>query len=477
MKKVFCLTIVISILFARSAFSQPDQKNRVIILTDIEADPDDTQSLVRLLLYSNEIDIKGIIATTSCWLKAAVNPQSIINVIKAYEKVQPNLIQHDPDFPDARTLFPLVKQGLPKYGMEGVGDGSDSEGSEWIISVLKEDDDRPLWISVWGGANTLAQALYKIRKTGTKTETKKLIAKLRVYTISDQDDSGIWIRKNFPELFYIVSPGDDYGSATWNAINSYIDGIDNTTISNSWLDKNIQQDHGPLGAVYPDVAYGMEGDTPSWLNLLPNGLSDPEHPDRGGWGGRYELYKPDFATLKKGGSGVPFEPEPREIWTDATDRYTPYIHSEYGRNVKPDTSTFTDNKVTLWRWRDDFQNDFAARMDWCTTLYKEANHPPVPVLGTPEQITVRSGEGFMLNASQSTDPDGDNLSYLWFNYPEAGSCKKLIKIASAENAHSVWIVAPQVEKEETAHFILRVTDKGEPQLSRYKRVIVTIMPE
>ena len=100
MKKVFCLTIVISILFARSAFSQPDQKNRVIILTDIEADPDDTQSLVRLLLYSNEIDIKGIIATTSCWLKAAVNPQSIINVIKAYEKVQPNLIQHDPDFPD-----------------------------------------------------------------------------------------------------------------------------------------------------------------------------------------------------------------------------------------------------------------------------------------------------------------------------------------------------------------------------------------
>ena len=83
----------------------------------------------------------------------------------------------------------------------------------------------------------------------------------------------------------------------------------------------------------------------------------------------------------------------------------------------------------------------------------------------------------MLNASQSTDPDGDNLSYLWFNYPEAGSCKKLIKIASAENAHSVWIVAPQVEKEETAHFILRVTDKGEPQLSRYKRVIVTIMPE
>jgi hypothetical protein len=37
--------------------------------------------------------------------------------------------------------------------------------------------------------------------------------------------------------------------------------------------------------------------------------------------------------------------------------------------------------------------------------------------------------------------------------------------------------APKVDKEETAHFILKVTDKGEPQLSRYKRVIVTIKPK
>ena len=92
-----------------------------------------------------------------------------------------------------------------------------------------------------------------------------MIAKLRVYTISDQDDSGIWIRNNFPDLFYIVSPGDDYGSATWSGINSFIPGIDNDKISNTWLAQNIQQGHGPLGAAYPDVAWGMEGDTPSWF--------------------------------------------------------------------------------------------------------------------------------------------------------------------------------------------------------------------
>ena len=100
------------------------------------------------------------------------------------------------------------------------------------------------------------------------------------------------MRKNFPKLFYIVTPGGDYAAATWTGINSFIPGIDNTTISNKWLAEHIQQGHGPMGAAYPDVAYGMEGDTPSWLGLIPNGLSDPERPDWGGWGGRYELYTP-----------------------------------------------------------------------------------------------------------------------------------------------------------------------------------------
>jgi hypothetical protein len=476
MKTIFFLILFSLILVSHSLRAQPNQKNRVIVLTDIGADPDDSESMVRLLLYSNEIDIKGLIATTSCWQKTIVHPDYIKNIIQAYGKVQPNLIKHDAGFPDADSLLKKVKYGIAEYGMLGVGEGKDSPGSKWIIKVLEVKDERPLWMSVWGGVNTLAQALYEIKKTKTEAEAKKLIAKLRVYTISDQDDSGIWIRKNFPDLFYIVSPGDDYGSAAWSAINSYIDGIDNEEISNKWLLQNIQQNQGPLGAVYPDVAYGMEGDTPSWLNLIPDGLSYPEHPDWGGWGGRYELYKPDFDSLKKGTSGVPIKPETRAIWTDAVDRYTPHIFNEYGRSVRLDTVVFTSNKATLWRWRDDFQNDFAVRMSWCTKSYKEANHPPVPVLLVSEHVTVKSGEGFDLDAG-AADPDGDNISYLWFNYPETGSYKKLIKINSAENVHNIYVTAPRVEKKETAQFILRVTDKGKPPLSRYKRVFVTITPE
>ncbi len=469
---VYCLFICCT----HSVSAQAIQKNRLIVLSDIEAEVDDTESFIRLFLYANQIAIKGLVATTSVWKKNSIAPQAIKKLIAAYKKVQPNLLMHEANFPDAASLLQMVKVGLPLYGMQGVGKDKDSEGSDWILKVLEEKDERPLWISVWGGSNTLAQALYKIKQTKTAAEAKILIAKLRVYTISDQDDSGIWIRNNFPDLFYIVSPGDAYGTATWSAINSFIQGINNEKISNTWLAQNIQQGHGPLGAEYPDVAYGMEGDTPSFLSLIPNGLNVPEHPEWGGWGGRYELYKPDFANLKKGSSGVPFEPETRPIWTNAADSFTPFVFSEFGRTLKPDTLHYNDNKVTLWRWRDDFQNDFAARMDWCIKTFGEANHAPVPILQSKEKITVKSGEGIYLNASGSTDPDDDNLSFLWFSYPEAGSYKKAL-ITTAENSYQLYLVAPKVDKIETTHIILKVTDKGVPALSAYKRIIVTIMPK
>jgi len=480
LKVIAAITLLLFILPVKQLSAQITDKHRLIVLTDIEADPDDSQTLIRLLLYSNQIDIEGLIATTSTHQRKWVFPESIREIVKAYGQVQPNLLKHEPGFPAAEKLLSLVKQGLPVYGMEGVGEGKDSEGSEWIIKVLEENDDRPVWVSVWGGPNTLAQALWNIRQTRSSLEADRLIAKLRVYTISDQDDSGPWMRKEFPGLFYIVSVGGGYGSATWSAIRNNIRGIDNYRISNEWITKNIQQGHGPLGAKYPDVAYGMEGDTPSWLNLILNGLSNPEHPDWGGWGGRYEYYKPEpQSNVNSRFPGrEPAEPETRPIWTNAKDTYTPRIPNQYGRAIRKDTVTFTDNQVTLWRWRDDFQNDFAARMEWCTKSYEEANHPPVPHVNGPEEFTVKSGDIFSLDADGTTDPDGDNLSYWWFQYPEPGSYDKEINFRLAENLYNVHtIVAPEVEKPETIHFILKVTDKGKPALSRYKRVIVNVVPD
>ena len=472
------IILTLLLLFHQPGFSQSLSKHRVIMLTDIENEPDDTETMIRLLLYANQIDIRGLIATTSVHMKTKVYPQSIIRIIEAYRKVQPNLNKHEPGYPTAENLLKMVKSGKAEYGMNGVGEGKDSEGSEWIIKTLEENDSRPLWVSVWGGANTLAQALFKLQKTKSAEVVTKLIQKLRVYTISDQDDSGIWIRNNFPGVFYIVTPGG-YSKATWTGIHVFVPGINNKAISNQWLANNIQQNHGPLGALYPDVAYGMEGDTPSWLSLIPTGLSDPEHPEWGGWGGRYELYLPKLSDFDVNGftGGVPVEPETRPIWTNASDNYKPVIPNSYGRAVKSDTVAFNDNKVSVWRWRNDFQNDFAARMDWTFKSYKEANHPPIPALGHPDKITLKSGDYFFLDATGTKDPDGDNLSYLWFQYFEAGSYKQPVKLALAENIYRTAFTAPAVDKPETIHFILKVTDKGTPALSRYKRVIVQVVPK
>ncbi|RRB04818.1 DUF1593 domain-containing protein [Larkinella rosea] len=470
--------------------AQPEPKVRVLVLTDIEADPDDAQSLVRFLAYANEFEVEGLIATTSTHQRNRVAPETIHRILTAYGKVQPNLLKHAKGYPTAAELKTKVKKGRAVYGMEGVGGGQDSEGSEWIIKTLEKPDARPLWIPVWGGPNCLAQALWKIQKTKTAADAARLYAKLRVYTISDQDDSGPWIRKTFPGIFFIVSPGS-YRNATWSGITRNFPGANNEVNSNDWIARNIQQGHGPLGTEYPDVAYGMEGDTPSFMNLIPNGLNVPEHPEYGGWGGRYELYTPKAEprptaaptpVRTQGGqlvTGPVSDPETRPIWTNAEDTYSPLVASRWGRPFVTDTAKYKSSQVTLWRWREDFQHDFAARMDWMVSEYRNANHPPVPKVAHPEGLKVKSGDIFGLNATGTYDPDGDALSYYWFQYPEAGTYKERVSFApfspNLANLHTVK--APEVSSPQTVHFILEVTDKGSPALTRYKRVIVEVSPK
>jgi hypothetical protein len=109
------------------ALAQQTQKLRVIVLTDIEADPDDSQSLVRFLLYSNQWDVEGLIATTSIHQKNRVAPETIDKILKAYGTVQPNLLKHEPGYPTYDQLKAKLRKGPTVYGMEGVGEGKDSE--------------------------------------------------------------------------------------------------------------------------------------------------------------------------------------------------------------------------------------------------------------------------------------------------------------------------------------------------------------
>ena len=471
MKKVNALLFVVLMLLISSATIAQSRKLRVLVLTDIEADPDDTQSLIRFLLYCNQWDVEGFIATTSIHQKTRVAPESILKILDAYRKVQPNLLKHEKGFPSYDELKAKVKKGLPVYGLEGLGEGKDSEGSEFIVKSLKRADDRPLWVCVWGGPNTLAQALWKIQKTVPTADAQRLYKKLRVYTISDQDDTGPWIRKNFPDIFFVVTPGYNYGKATWVGLPFPVPGSNAEVISNEWLAKNIQQGHGPLGAAYPDVAYGMEGDTPSFLNLIDNGLNVSEFPNYGGWGGRYELFLPEFEDSNTGSfrreNWPKDEPETRPIWTNANDSVFSLV----------DKKTYYGNRETIWRWRTEIQNDFAARMLWTTKNVTECNHPPVPKLAHSENLSVKSGQKFHLNADGTIDPDDDSMSYFWFQYREAGTYNGRVSFAPyAANIYDLPVIAPNVNSEQTIHFILKVTDKGSPALTRYKRVIVTVTP-
>ena len=448
------------------------QKLRVVVLTDIENEPDDAMSMVRLLTYANQWDVEGLVATTSVHQRDRTAAWRIREIVEAYRKVRDNLETHEPGYPTADHLLSVIREGRPAYGMAAVGTGMDSPGSDRIIEVVDREDPRPVWVPVWGGPNCLAQALWKVRATRSPEALEKFVAKLRVYTISDQDDTGPWLRKTFPKLFYIASPGMHAGGAyhyaTWSGISGdnfhgRFVGADFSIVDNPWLDLNIRS-KGPLGAQHPRTTFLMEGDTPSFLYLINNGLGDPEHPDWGSWGGRYELYTPRMRKWF-------YEAETRPFWSDTEDEV-----------LGVDGKWHTSNKATIWRWRAAYQNDFAARMDWTIKPYAQANHPPVARLQHPSQLTAKSGDRVELSAEGSTDPDGHTLAYDWFHYGEPGTLLLSSGRTGAplriEDAKSIKasFTAPTVTHPETLHIILAVTDQGTPPLTRYRRIIVTVQP-
>jgi len=452
-----------------------NEKPRVFVLTDIENEPDDAMSMVRFLVYANQYDIEGLAATTSIHQKNHIARWRIQQIADAYSKVRDNLEKHEPGFPSGEYINARITEGFSDYGMLAVGKGKDSPASELLIQAVDKDDPRPLWVTAWGGANVLAQALWKVRETRTAEEVRKFVAKIRVYTISDQDDSGPWIRKEFKDLFFIVSPGFSNGGAyhhaTWSGISgdnfhARCDGADFQLVSNEWLDKYIRK-KGPLGAEYPLWEYLMEGDTPSFLNLINNGLNNPEHPDWGGWGGRYELYTPRMQKWH-------LYPESRPIWSDAVDE----VFGTDGR-------WHSGNHETIWRWREAYQNDFAARMDWTVLPFQKANHPPVAKLDHEQVMNAKQGDRVKLSATSSSDPDGDRLSYKWFCYDEAGTFATsnarsgmAIEIKNFDQPEA-WFDVPNKRVMEpgtgTIHIILAVTDHGTPRLTRYQRVIIDVV--
>lgn len=368
--------------------------------------------------------------------------------------------------------------------MTAVGDDIPlSEGAQLLLERIKAPTWDPLWILCWGGTNVLASVLLKIQNTHSKADAIALRSKLRIYTISDQDDSGVWLRTTYPDLFYICSVHgwNQYGMATWTGISGDKwygfdkGGPDPSKISKEWIRENIQI--GPLGSTYPDFMFIPEGDTPTFLYLIQNGLGVAERPEFGSWGGRY-------------------------IPTEISGRYGKHGHySDTADDVDGlDGRSHKSNQATIWRWRDAFQTDFAARMQWSLSSdVGKANHHPVAVLnGTkgpaPLTFELEAGSEFQLDASASYDPDpSDSLSFKWYQYKdpsatqwsvhhevgelgirlldEAGSVVE-VTLPPPEKCCVELISRKAIQKGQLLHLILEVKDNGSPALITYRRVVI-----
>jgi len=429
-------------------------KPRLVVLTDIGGDPDDQQSMIRLMVYSNQFEIEALIASASGTpgeLKEAVTkPELIGEIVDAYGQVRGNLAQHADGYPTAEYLQARIKSGNPQRGLDAVGEGRDTEGSRWIVEVVDRPDPRPVNITIWGGQTDLAQALWRVRADRPAAGLKQFIQRIRVYDIGDQDKIVDWIWREFPGLFYVLgqaAKGRDKREAVYRGM--YLGG-DQSLTSREWMETNIRQGHGPLGVLYPTRTWTApnphsaikEGDTPSWFYFLPNGLNAPDHPTWGGWGGRF------IRTQDR-------------MYCDAQDT----------------VEAVTDGRSTVWRWRDTFQRDFQARMDWCVRRRAEANHPPAVVCNgdaTGAVLTerVRPAGTIRLSAAGSGDPDGNELAYRWWLYPEAGSYRGKPTMAGANSTQVDIRFPPNATGD--LHVIFEVTDTGQPPLTSYRRVVIAV---
>ena len=463
------LTLALAATVSVAACSKVQDKNdnlkpRLVVMTDIgpaEVEPDDNESAVRLLAYADRFEIEAIITSTG-WNCDPYPPEwaeYLYQVIDAYRTDVNNLMKRSGQtgfksqeeeqgkqelgyWPSSEYIRSRSVLGSPRSGIGVIGPDNDSAGSDLLIKLADEDDPRPIWVCAWGGANTLSQAIWKVQQERSPEEFKAFLHKFRLYTITDQDmyytmrrdmaySSHQWLRREFSEDLLLV-----WDETAWLSHNSL--GVRNWEQAVKYI-----QNHGEMGKVYPNYLYGVEGDTPSFFNSMPNGLNDPNHPEQVGWGGCHQFgISPDRETY---------------AWTNWQDPLRT-ISRDYERKFYPDEF-----------------NDFAARMQWADE--GEGNRNPVVIVNgngglKPIEMQAKAGTVVRADASNSYDPDGDNLRFEWWFqvFPDDGPLPEI----SDEYAEKVSFKIPDDASGRQLHLVCEVHDDGNFNLVAYRRVIITV---
>lgn len=475
------------------------KKPRTIVTTDGEID--DVDSFIRMLLYANEFKIEGLVYSSSMWhykgdgkgttmISEMEMTKSIYGeitdlrwpgtqwmqeLIEAYGKVYPTLSTHAKGFPTAEYLKSLIKVG--NIDFEGEME-KDTEGSNFIKKKLLDDDMTPLYLQVWGGTNTIARALKSIEDEYKNSidwnEIKeRVVSKTIIYAILDQDATyRKYISKNWPDIKIDYNSHQfwcfayPWKSAVSEELHPYLEG--------KFMGDNIINDHGPLMKMYYSYGDGQkqegddehihgdlsklketqwgsfkkydfisEGDSPAFLHLIDVGLNNLENPHFGGWGGRLQQSKTNPNRWEDGEEVADFNPVTKKM-----DLAYPQI-----------------------RWLETLQLDFAARTDWCVKEYEDANHAPVVELKHSNILLVKPGQKIKLRG-KATDPDGDKLSYKWWQYEEVDTYDGKVNVAQSTKSKTSLLVPNDIKKGETIHVILEVTDDQFPSMARYQRVIL-----
>jgi hypothetical protein len=227
-----------------------------------------------------------------------------------------------------------------------------------------------------------------------------------------------------------------------------------------------------------------EGDTPTFLNLLDNGLRAYEDRRWSGWGGSSR--SSNVPPLGLGGAKVtaasPEDPgvaiglalagsTAKENSETAIAPSAPAAGSPDDSGLQPISAT---NVAANARFFAAAQNDFAARLKWSVTpKFSDANHEPKIRIKGPSEVSVRPGSTVRLEGEVS-DPDHNAVKVTWWQDNAAGTYPGDIRFSDQAALSTTFRVPNDAQPGHTIHIILEATDNGTPPLTRYQRLIVRI---